>query len=169
MKAKKEIDTFFDKFEELNDKRCIYNNCFTLDNRVKNDYPSLKYANYHMNFFNAFHNDLIALKRDAKKLLVQLNNYKGDKINTPQEKEKINKIISELIEINKNEDNEYEYYDKFLAVIAKNYDTFKTKESEDIYKNTSEDILYIRIKNFLKYEKTFIIFKEIINKLNNYF
>ena len=104
-----------------------------------------------------------------KKLLVQLNNYKGDKISILDEKENINKIISEIIEIIKNEDNEYEYYDKFLEVIAKKSDTFKTIESKEIYKNTSEDVLYTRIKNILKYEKAFLIFKEIINKLNNYF
>ena len=61
------------------------------------------------------------------------------------------------------------FYKIYLAKVAKKYDVLKNKPAKNVYVNSSEDIIKSQIQFYMKCEKKFLLFKDVINKLKNFF
>ena len=158
--------TYFDT-KELKEREESYNKCLVMDESDDEDIPSLKYAFYNLNMLNNFDSKIEQIKNEIKEIKTQLNNYKGNIINCTEENKKLDEIINELIIIEKESDTQYFFDREYLINTAKKSDTLKDDVSKNVYIKTSEDILKNRIKCLMKYEKKFLIFEDIINKLRN--
>ena len=56
-----------------------------------------------------------------------------------------------------------------MARVAKKYDLLNNEPAKNVYINSSEDIIKTQIQFYMKCEKNFLLFKDIINKLKNFF
>ena len=130
---------------ELEEVANIYHKCINLDGLKFLKSPSLKYALYNLNLFEAFNKRNESLKTEVQKLREKLKNYQGDKIDT-------NKEIIMLNDIN--------FYSAYLGKIAKKYDTIKDDTVKNIYYSTINKFiiilnninhnLYLIVYNFLR-------------------
>lgn len=165
METRINMSFIYSGIEELREIEEIYNNCFNIEDWGKIEFPSLKYTFCLCNLKDAFMGRLVKLKTDIKNMLEKLNNYKDTEIKAKLEKENLEEIIQNLILIEKEIDEQYHYFRHYLITLAKRYDTFKTEIAKHIYINVSEDIIYSQIKTIIKYEKSFIIVRDNLNRL----
>ena len=160
---------YFSDFDELREIRQFYiNSLYDADIKIEiSKYPSLIYAIYNKKLSKTFINRINVIKKDIKEILEKLNNYKDLKIEPKEEKLKLDEIINKLNSIEKKENDDYAYYCDFLIGVEKNLDSLKNEEAKNVYVNKSIEILNIRLNNYLKNEKSFLIFNDNINKLKN--
>lgn len=161
----------FSDFDELRDIRRMYIDSLNDTDVIneKSKYPSLVYAIYNRKLSKTFFDRIYVIKNDIKEIIERLNNYKGIKIDPKEEKLKLDEIMTKLNSIEKKEIDDYKYYADYLVGVEENFYSLKTKEAEHIYVNTSKQILNIRLNNYLKNEKSFLLFNDNINKLNKIF
>ena len=98
-----------------------------------------------------------------------MNNYEGNEIDKTQENTKLSNILEKVAIFEKECSEDYDFYEEYLITLAKRKDVLNNKIATQIYIKSSEEIIKFRIKKFLKQEKHFIIFNEIIYKLKNFF
>ena len=171
MKVENKIGNNFCDFEELKEVREIYiNSLYPADKEIfQLKFPSLIYAIYNKKLSKTFIKRINELKADITKIIGKLNNYKGPKIDATEEKLKLDEIINKLNSLEKQENDDYEYYLDFLVGVAKRSDTLKNEEAKNVYIKTSEDIIKMRMEYYMKHEKNFLLFNDNINKLKNIF
>ena len=56
-----------------------------------------------------------------------------------------------------------------MARVAKKYDVLNNEPAKNVYINSSEDIIKSQIQFYMKCEKNFLLFKDVINKFKNFF
>ena len=78
---------------------------------------------------------------------------------------KLVEISNKLITIKKEANDEYDFYKIYLVKVTQQFDTLKNDKAKNIYIKTNEDIIISRIKYYLNYEKSFLIFNEILKQL----
>lgn len=156
-------------FEELREIRQIYmNSLYAAEGEIlKLKNLTWKYAVYNKILSETFTDRIDAIKADIKVIIEKLNNYKGSKIDPKEEKLKLDEIMNKLNSLEKKEYDDYNYYCDYLVGIAEKRITLKSEEANNIYVKTSEGILQIIANNYLKHEKTFLLFNDNINKLKN--
>ena len=132
MKDKDKIANNYLYFEELREVREIFiNSLYVADKDIlKLDYPSLIYAIYNEKLSKTFIKRIKLLKADIKQIIGKLNNYKGLKIDITQEKLKLDEIMNKLNSLEKEENDDYDYYLDFLVSVAKRSDVLKTEEAK---------------------------------------
>lgn len=158
----------FSGIEELREAEKIYRNCFKIEGWDVTKYPSLKYTYCCTDLSDAFIDRLNKLKDDIIDIKEKLINYKDDKIKEKLEIEGVEEIINKLISLERQVNEENEYYCDYLITITKRSDVMKSEIAKNIYINISEDIINSRIKTLLKYEKNFIIYKDKLNILKKF-
>jgi len=157
--------------EELKEAVNIYNNCL---NSNGNDLqalksPSLKYNIYLWRLFEAFIKRINQMRADIKEIKIKLFDYEGNEIDILEEKKKLNEISNNLDSFEKEGNDAYQFYRPYLARVAKKYDVLNNEPAKNVYINSSEDIIKTQIQFYIKCEKNFLLFKDIINKLKNFF
>ena len=156
-------------FEELREIRQIYmNSLYAAEGEILNPKNlTWKYAVINKKLSETFTDRIDAIKADIKVIIEKLNNYKGSKIDPKEEKLKLDEIMNKLNSLEKKEYDDYNYYCDYLVGIAEKRIKLKSEEANNIYVKTSEGILQIIANNYLKHEKTFLLFNDNINKLKN--
>ena len=154
-------------YDELKESAQIYHKCLNLDDIKLLASPSLKYGLYNLNLLNAFKARIKSLNTVIEKLKEKLKNYKGKKIDSTEEMKKLDEISHKLITIEKESEDEYDFYNEYLAKVAAKFDTLRDDTIKSIYLKSSEEIVISRIKYYLNNEKKFLIFKEIIKELTS--
>ena len=56
-----------------------------------------------------------------------------------------------------------------MIKVAKKYVVLSNEPAKNVYINSSEDIIKSQIQFYMKCEKNFLLFKDVINKLKNFF
>ena len=172
MDLKDKIRNVFGNFKELKEVEEIYINCLDAkdeDYKVTQQYPSLNYTIYTMHFFVSFKRRIYILVDDITKLKKKLKDYKKGKVNTNKELENLDENINKLVSFDKEATKIYEYYVLYMTNLAREYDKLKNDTAKKIYINTSEEIILLQIKNYLKYEKYILIVNDNIKNLKNVF
>ena len=98
-----------------------------------------------------------------------MNNYEGDKIDKVQENIKLNNILEIVAKFEEECSQDYHFYKEYLITTAKRNDFLNNGMATQIYIKSSEEIIQFRIKKFLKQEKYFIIFNDLIYELKKFF
>ena len=160
-----ELRKVLDTPDELKDAANIYYKCINLNGIKSLKSPSLKYGLYHMHLFETFTNRRDRLKAEIEKLKEKLKNYKGDKIDINKEMIRLDDISSKLEILGKEAKEFYDFELTYLGKVAKKYDTIKDDTVKSIYVNSSEEVIFSRIKYFLNCEKYFLIVNDIIKQL----
>lgn len=145
---------------ELKEVANIYHKCINLDGLKFLKSPSLKYALYNLNLFEAFNKRNESLKTEVQKLREKLKNYQGDKINTNKEIIMLNDIYDKLITFERQAKDVFNFYSAYLGKIAKKYDTIKDDTVKNIYYSTINKFIiilnninhnfYLIVYNFLR-------------------
>ena len=160
-----ELRKVLDTPDELKDAANIYYKCINLNGIKSLKSPSLKYGLYHMHLFETFTKRRERLKAEIEKLKEKLKNYKGDKIDINKEMIRLDDISSKLETFGKEAKESFDFYCKYLGKTAKKYDTIIDEKVKNIYINSSEEVIFSRIKYFLNCEKYFLIVNDIIKQL----
>ena len=160
------LNKAFNTYGELRESAQIYCDCINIDNIKFLESPSLKYALYNLNLFEAFQKRIKSISIDVEKLKKRLKNYKGTKVNPIEEMKALDEILNKLLAIKKEANEEYDFYKVYLVKIAKKFDTLKNDNSKRVYIKSSEDIIISKIKYYLNYEKNFLYFNDIIKQLS---
>ena len=168
METKINMSFNFSGIKELREAEEIYNNCFNIEDFGETKYPSLKYTFCCINLRDEFIERLNNIKNDIKHTRKKLANYNGTKINAKLENDKLEENINKLVSIEKKVDEENEYFCDYLVTIAKRSDILRTELAKNIYIKISEDIINSQIKTLIKYEKSFLIIKDDLNRLKEY-
>lgn len=161
-------------FEELENIKSRYYKRLNLNSKLslsKNNI-SLKYCDYHVNFFIVFDDRIDYLENEIKNLKEQLLNYKGNKIVTIKENEELNKILCELNEIRNEAKNEFDFYTEYLTTLAayhKNNNKKNLNFDENFYNKISEEIVNSRFRYYIKKEKRLLILNDLINNIKTLF
>ena len=142
-----ELRKVLDTPDELKDAANIYYKCINLNGIKSLKSPSLKYGLYHMHLFGAFTKRRERLK-DINKEMIRLDDI-SSKLET------LGKEIKEL----------YDFDITYLGKVAKKYDTIKDDTIKSIYVNSSEEVIFSRIKYYINCEKYFLICNDIIKQL----
>lgn len=153
---------------ELEEISKLYYNCINLDKIKLLESPSLKYALYNLNLFEAFKVRISQMNTEIEELKKSLKIYKS-KFDTTEEIEKLNEIKNKLIDIEKEAINEYHFYKIYLINTAEEYDFSKDSKTKGVFIKCSKDIIKFRIKYYLNYEKYFIIYSDIFNEIKQIF
>ena len=151
--------------DELKDVANIYYKCINLNGIESLKSPSLKYGLYNLHLFEAFNIRRERLKTEIEKLKEKLKNYKGDKIDINKEMIRLDDISSKLETFGKEAKESFDFYCKYLGKTAKKYDTIIDEKVKNIYINSSEEVIFSRIKYYINCEKYFLIYNEIIKQL----
>jgi hypothetical protein len=151
--------------DELKYAANIYKNCINLNGIKLLKSPSLKYGLYYLHLFEAFTKRRKRLKTEIEKLKEKLKNYKGDKIDINKEMIRLDDISSKLETFGKESKESFDFYCKYLGRTAKKYDTIIDDTVKSIYVNSSEEVIFSRIKYYINCEKYFLIYNEIIKQL----
>ena len=159
------LNKVLDTYEELKESAQLYYDCINLDNIKFLISPSLKYALYNFNLFEAFKKRINSINIEVEKLKKSIKNYKGTKINPNEEMKTLDEILNKLMAIKKEANDDYHFYTVYLAETAKEYDVSKNDDSKRVYIKSSEDIIISRIKYYLNNEKKFLYFNDIIKQL----
>ena len=157
------------KLEELKEREEIYCQCLNLDDFGHLTYPSLKYTVFNMKISKEFKNKITQMKNDINELKDKLNKYKGNRIDSREEIKKLDNIDGELTALLTKDNEDEEFYETYLIRIAKRADTLKNEVAKNVYISSSEQILKFRIEYFLKCEKKFLIFNDLIQQLKYFF
>ena len=160
-----ELRKVLDTPDELKDAANIYYKCINLNGIKSLKSPSLKYGLYHMHLFETFTKRREHLKNDIEKLKEKLKNYKDDKIDINKEMIRLDDISSKLETFGKEAKEFYDFELTYLGKVAKKYDTIKDDTVKSIYVNSSEEVIFSRIKYYINCEKYFLIYNEIIKQL----
>ena len=160
-----ELRKVLDTPDELKDAANIYYKCINLNGIKSLKSPSLKYGLYHMHLFETFTKRRERLKAEIEKLKEKLKNYKGDKIDINKEMIRLDDISSKLEILGKEAKEFYDFELTYLGKVAKKYDTIKDDTVKSIYVNSSEEVIFSRIKYYINCEKYFLIYNEIIKQL----
>ena len=156
-----ELSKVLDTPDELKDVANIYYKCINLNGIKTLKSPSLKYGLYHMHLFETFTKRRERLKAEIEKL----KNYKGDKIDINKEMIRLDDISSKLETFGKESNETFDFDCKYLGKLAKKYDTIIDDTVKSIYVNSSEEVIFSRIKYYINCEKYFLIYNEIIKQL----
>ncbi len=160
-----ELSKVLDTPDELKDAANIYYKCINLNGIEELKSPSLKYSLYNWNLFEAFNFRRERLKTEIEKLKERLKNYKGDKLDINKEMIRLDDISSKLETFGKESNETFDFYCKYLGKLAKKYDTIIDDTVKSVYINSSEEVIFSRIKYYIKCEKYFLIYNEIIKQL----
>ena len=160
-----ELRKVLDTPDELKDAANIYYKCINLNGIKTLKSPSLKYGLYHMHLFETFTKRRERLKAEIEKLKEKLKNYKGDKIDINKEMIRLDDISSKLEILGKEAKEFYDFELTYLGKVAKKYDTIIDDTVKGIYVNSSEEVIFSRIKYYINCEKYFLIYNEIIKQL----
>ena len=159
-----ELRKVLDTHDELKDVANIYYKCINLmASNLKS--PSLKYGLYNLHLFEAFNIRRERLKTEIDKLKEILKNYKGDKLDINKEMIRLDDISSKLETFGKESKESFDFDRKYLGKLAKKYDTIIDDTVKGIYVNSSEEVIFSRIKYYINCEKYFLIYNEIIKQL----
>ena len=155
-------------YEELKEAAEIYNKClFASEEKIKKiKFPSLKYFIYFLQLFRAFTDRINQIKSNIREIKEKLKDIEGNKID---ELKKLDTIMNKLVSFEKEAKDGYEYYKKYLIKTARESDDLGNETAKNIYIETSEDIIKTQIEFNMKCEKQFLIFKDDINKIKNFF
>ncbi len=165
MENKIELRNTLNTYAELKECAQIYYKCLNLDAIKLLDSPSLKYALFNLNLYEAFKDRIKSLNLVIEKLRQNLKNYKGKKIDSIEELKKLDEISHNLIAIEKQSQVDYDFYKEYLTGVAGTFDSSRDNATKSIYIKSSEEIIISRIKYYLNSEKKFLIFKDIIKEL----
>ena len=146
--------------DELKDAANTYYKCINL-----NGIESLKYSLYNWHLFEAFNIRRERLKTEIEKLKERLKNYKGNKLDINKEMIKLDDISSKLETFGKESNETFDFYCKYLGKLAKKYDTIIDDTVKSVYVNSSEEVIFSRIKYYINCEKYFLIYNDIIKQL----
>ena len=160
-----ELSKVLDTPDELKDAANIYYKCINLNGIKLLKSPSLKYGLYYLNLFEVFTERRERLKTEIEKLKEKLKNYKGDKIDINKEMIRLDDISSKLETLGKEAKELFDFDLTYLGKVAKKYDTIKDDTVKSIYVNSSEEVIFSRIKYYINCEKYFLIYNEIIKQL----
>ena len=153
----------------MKDAANIYYNCINLNGIETLKSPSLKYSLYSLHLFEAFKIRNERLKTEIEKLKERLKerlkNYKGNKLDINKEMIRLDEISSKLETFGKESKESFDFYCKYLGKTAKKYDTIIDDKVKSIYINSSEEVIFSRIKYYINYEKYFLICNDIIKQL----
>ena len=164
-----ELNKVLNTYEDLKEIAQFYYNWITLDNIKTVKSPSLKYGFYNMNLLNAFLERINIMNTDIEKLKESLKHYSGNKVDVSEETKKLDEISNKLNLFEKESFDEYDFNKIYLVTVAKNYDILKTDIAKNIFIKSSEDKINSRIKYYLKCEKSFLIFNDIIKQFKMFF
>jgi len=131
--------------------------------------PSLKYCVYNYKISEIFLNKIEQIKKDIKELKNRLKDYSGVLLDIGNEKKKLDNIENDLNSLSKKELDEELFFRDYLVSVAKHSDVMNSENAKKVYVGSSEEIIESRIRYFLKCEKKFILYNDIINQLNNFF
>ena len=160
-----ELNKVLDTPDELKDVANIYYKCINLNGIESLKSPSLKYSLYNLHLFEAFKIRNERLKTEIGKLKERLKNYKGNKLDINKEMIRLDEISSKLETFGKESKESFDFYCKYLGKTAKKYDTIIDEKVKNIYINSSEEVIFSRIKYYINCEKYFLIYNEIIKQL----
>ena len=160
-----ELNKVLDTPDELKDVANIYYKCINLNGIESLKSPSLKYSLYNLHLFEAFKIRNERLKTEIEKLKERLKNYKGNKLDINKEMIRLDEISSKLETFGKEAKESFDFYCKYLGKTAKKYDTIIDEKVKNIYINSSEEVIFSRIKYYINCEKYFLIYNEIIKQL----
>ena len=160
-----ELSKVLETPDELKDAANIYYNCINLNGIETLKSPSLKYSLYILHLFEAFKIRNERLKTEIEKLKERLKNYKGNKLDINKEMIRLDEISSKLETFGKEAKESFDFYCKYLGKTAKKYDTIIDEKVKNIYINSSEEVIFSRIKYYINYEKYFLICNDIIKQL----
>lgn len=127
--------------------------------------PSLVYALYTLHLLYAFRDRVEQIDNDIKDIEQKLNSCKSDKFDAKRIKENLSNYKDILNPIKKEAEENYLFYRTYLAKTAKKADTLNDITVNNVYIKTSEEVVKIQINNYLKYEKSFLLIKENLNKI----
>ena len=160
-----ELRKVLDTHDELKDVANIYYKCINLNGIESLKSPSLKYGLYNLHLFEAFNIKRERLKTEIDKLKERLKNYKGNKLDINKKMIRLDDISSKLETFGKESKESFDFYCKYLGRTAKKYDTIIDDTVKSIYVNSSEEVIFSRIKYYINCEKYFLIYNEIIKQL----
>ena len=63
----------------------------------------------------------------------------------------------------------YDFYSVYLGKVAKEYDDLNNNLTKNVYVKSSEEIIFAQIKYYLKCEKYFLIYNDVITRLTSFF
>lgn len=146
--------------EELKKREALYLNALNTDGYPPLEFPSLKYSLFNLKLSVVFNNQIGIIKTDIETLKRKLISLKENPL-ISNELKKLDEIDKKLVIFLNEEKEDYDFYKEYLITIAKRRDVINNEIAKRVYTNISEEIIVNRIKKFLKYEKTFVIFNYI--------
>ena len=63
----------------------------------------------------------------------------------------------------------FSYYSDYMTNLARESDRLDNETAKNLYINSSEDIIILKIKNYLKYERNLLIINDNIKQLEERF
>ena len=163
----KEHLKFNNNIEELKEAEEQYYQSLNLEGIVELEHPSLKYAAYNIKISNVFIKKIAKMKAEIEEIKERLKSHKSEKFDKEKKEMDLDNIYNKLNDFEKKEDEDQKYYEHYLIYVAKRSDLSKNKEAEAAYIATSEGVIKLRIQYFLKCEKYFILYYDILNQLKN--
>lgn len=118
-----------------------------------------------LQLFRAFTDRINQIKSNIKEIKEKLKEIEDNKID---ELKKLDKIMNKLVSFEKEANDGYEYYKKYLIKTARESDDLGNETAKNIYIKTSEDIIKTQIEFNMKCEKLFLIFKDNIKKYKTF-
>ena len=110
-------------------------------------------------------NKIEQMKAEIDEIKEKLKKAKAEKYDKLIEESNLGVIYDKLTSFEKKEEEDKNYYEHYLIYVAKRSDLLKSKEGKAAYIATSEDVIKLRIQYFLKCEKFFLIYNDILNQL----
>ena len=171
MEDKELMNTMSTNIEELREAEELYKNCLIVtEEELKYlAHPSLKYAVYSFNIYQAFQARIEKMITSIKDIKKKLNKNINNELDITKEKEKLDEFINKLNIFKKESEELFCSYDVYLVKVAKSANTIKNDIAKNIYIKTSEEIINMQIKYNIRCEKSLILFKDYINNLKNIF
>ena len=131
--------------------------------------PSLKYCVYNYKISNVFLDKIEQIKNDISALKNRVRNYSRDLLDIDKENKEIENIVKDLDSLYKKELDDELFFRKYLLSVAKRSDVLKNECANKVYADSSEEVIFSRIKYFIKNEKKFLIYNDIIKQMNSLF
>ena len=153
--------------EELKEAEEQYYQSLNLEGIGYLKYPSLKYAAYNVKISDVFINKIAQMKAQIEEIKGRIKNNKSEKFDKLIEEANLDDIYNKLTSFEKKEEDDQKFYEYYLIFVAKRSDLLKSKDSKIAYIGSSEDVIKLRIQYFLKCEKFFLIYNDILNQLKN--
>lgn len=133
--------------------------------------PKYNIFEAHFDFRIAFKINLTLSKIDEKikKIRETIEDFKIKKIKDETfiktNELLLNKIENDIHTLENEETNNYYYYNKLIIRMRKEYDKLNDLNSETIYNNVCKGLIELRMKDYFKYEKKLLNYKDQINDL----